>query len=122
MGTTYAEIEISNPREPAIGSVRALALADTGAMMLCLPRRVSDALRLETAEERRVELADGSDVTVPYVGPIRVRFGERACFVGAFVMGDEVILGAVPMEDMDLVVSPLTRTVSIREKPSRHLV
>lgn len=122
MGTTYAEIEISNPRDPRIGAVRTLALADTGAMMLCLPRRVSDALRLETAEVRRVELADGSDVVVPYVGPIRVRFGDRACFVGAFVMGDEVILGAVPMEDMDLVVSPLTRTVSVRDKPSRHLV
>jgi clan AA aspartic protease len=122
MKTCYVPIDLRNALRADIAAVRGTALADTGAMMLCLPRRVSDALRLETAEERRVELADGSDVTVPYVGPIRVRFGERACFVGAFVMGDEVILGAVPMEDMDLVVSPLTRTVSIREKPSRHLV
>ena len=43
---------------------------------------------------------------VPYVGPVRVRFGDRTCFVGALVMGNEVLLGAVPMEDMDLVVNP----------------
>jgi hypothetical protein len=36
--------------------------------------------------------------------------------VGAFVMGDEVVLGAVPMEDMDLVVSPLTREVTVNPK------
>lgn len=122
MGTTYAEIELSNPREPSIASVREVALADTGAMMLCIPRRIAEHLQLEVAEERRVELADGSHVSVSYVGPIRVRFGDRACFVGAFVMGDEVILGAVPMEDMDLVVSPSTRSVSVRPEPSRHLV
>lgn len=31
--------------------------------------------------------------------------------VGAFVVGDEVLLGAIPMKDMDLVISPLDRTV-----------
>jgi hypothetical protein len=54
-------------------------------------------------------LADGSRLSVAYVGPIRVRFDDRFCFVGAFVMGNEVLLGAVPMEDMDLVVSPSIR-------------
>jgi hypothetical protein len=48
-----------------------------------------------------------------YVGPIEVRFAERACFTGALVLGDEVLLGAVPMEDMDLVVSPAMRTVTV---------
>ncbi len=33
-------------------------------------------------------------------------FGDRLCFVGALVMGDDVLLGAVPMEDMDLTVHP----------------
>lgn len=122
MGITYAEIELSNARDPKFGSIRTLALADTGAMMLCIPRRVSEKLQLEIAEERNVQLADGSWIKVPYAGPIQVRFADRACFVGAFVMGDEVVLGAVPMEDMDLVVSPLTRTVSVRSTPSRHLV
>jgi hypothetical protein len=28
-------------------------------------------------------------------------------------LGDEVLLGAVPMEDMDVIVSPATRTVEV---------
>jgi hypothetical protein len=52
-------------------------------------------------------LANGRWVNeIDYVGPLLVRFRDRTCFVGAFVMGDEVLLGAVPMEDMDLVIDP----------------
>ncbi len=29
------------------------------------------------------------------------------------VLGDEVLLGAIPMEDMDLVVHPATRTLAV---------
>ena len=44
---------------------------------------------------------------------VEVRFGNRRCFVGAMVMGDEALLGAIPMEDMDLVVRPMTREVMV---------
>ena len=64
-------------------------------------------------EKREVTLADGSKRLTPYVGPIEVKFGNRRCFVGAMVMGDEVLLGAIPMEDMDLVVRPMSREVSV---------
>jgi hypothetical protein len=40
-----------------------------------------------------------------------VQFGNRECYVGAVILGDEVLLGAVPMEDMDLVVVPSARKV-----------
>lgn len=113
MGLTYASIDLLNPRRPDMKAVAATALADTGAMMLCIPSSIASRLELETADHRPVTLADGRRVNVPYVGPIQVRFEKRACFVGALVMGDEVVLGAVPMEDMDLVVSPLTRTVTV---------
>jgi hypothetical protein len=42
-----------------------------------------------------------------------VRFGKRQCFVGALVLGDEVLLGAVPMEDMDLVLNPARQEVTV---------
>jgi clan AA aspartic protease len=113
MGLTYAEIDLVNPRLPDMGAVRTQALADTGAMMLCIPSGLASRLQLEVADHRPVTLADGRRVNVPYVGPVQVKFAGRACFVGALVMGDEVVLGAVPMEDMDLVVSPLTRTVTV---------
>ena len=34
-------------------------------------------------------------------------------FAGALVLGDQVLLGAIPMEDMDLVVIPLTRSIDV---------
>jgi clan AA aspartic protease len=122
MGLTYANIELSNPRQPERAPVRVVALADTGANMLCIPEHVATALDVETMEQRSILLADGRRVDVPYVGPIQVRFEKRSCFVGAFMMGDEVVLGAVPMEDMELIVSPVTREVMVNPELSRHMV
>ena len=48
-----------------------------------------------------------------YVGPIKVGFRDRFCYVGALVSGDEVLLGAVPMEDMDLVLSLSRREITV---------
>ena len=58
-------------------------------------------------------MADGSKRMVPYVGPIETRFKNRVAYVGAIVMGDEVLLGAIPMEDMDLVLLPHRRQIDI---------
>ena len=113
MRITYADIEIRNPVRPDLKPIRASALADTGALHLCIPRHIALQLTLDAQEEREVTLADGSRSLVPYVGPIGLRFANRQCFVGALVMGDEVLLGAIPMEDMDLVVVPMTRQVIV---------
>jgi clan AA aspartic protease len=113
MGITYPNIEIRNPVRPDLSPIASKALADTGALHLCLPRHIALQLALDMQEEREVTLADGSKLLVPYVGPVGLRFGNRQCFVGALIMGDEVLLGAIPMEDMDLVVVPMTRQVAI---------
>ena len=113
MGHAFADIELSNPRRRELAALRVRAVADTGALMLCIPEHVALQLGLEKEWEREVTLADGRQCKVPYVGPLRVVFGNRGCFVGAFVLGDEVLLGSVPMEDMDLVVSPSGRSVTV---------
>jgi clan AA aspartic protease len=112
MGHVFAEIELSNPREQDLLPVKAKALADTGALMLCIPEHIALQLKLETESMREVSVADGRSKNVPYVGPVRVSFGKRFCYVGALVLGDEVLLGAVPMEDMDLVISPSRREIT----------
>jgi len=99
MGYVHARLPL---REPAAVT----AMVDTGALMLCLPQRLVDELSLEESTRRKVVIADGSTYMVPYVGPVEVIFEDRRCFVGALVLGDEVLLGAMPMEDMDLIVSP----------------
>lgn len=111
MGHVFAEIELSNPRRPELVPIKARALADTGALMLCIPEHLALQLKLDQESEREVSVAGGRNKNVPYVGPIRVQFGKRLCFVGALVLGDEVLLGAVPVEDMDLVVSPSRREI-----------
>lgn len=113
MGHAFADIELSNPARPGLAAFKARALADTGALMLCLPEHVALQLELSQESEREVTVADGRKQRVPYVGPVRVRFGSRTCFVGALVLGDEVLLGSVPMEDMDLLVDPARREVIV---------
>lgn len=113
MGYIFADIILDNPRRADLAPVPARALADTGALNLCIPQHLANQLQLETESIREVSMADGRMINVPYVGPIRVAFGKRTCFVGALVFGDEVLLGAVPMEDMDLIVDPLRQRVTV---------
>lgn len=113
MGLTHATLNLSNSRKPDLASIEVRALADTGALHLCIPEHVALQLDLTEQEKREVTIADGSRRLVPYVGPITIAFGNRRCFTGAMVRGDEVILGAIPMEDMDLVVQPAQRVVTV---------
>ena len=113
MGLIRTEITLRNPRDRGLAPLSASALVDTGALHLCIPERVAAQLQLERLEERAVTTADGVKRLCAYVGPIEVRFGNRGCFTGALVLGDEILLGAVPMEDMDLVISPATRSVTV---------
>ena len=113
MGYVHAEIELSNPREPALNKIVVTAMVDTGALTLCIPEHVCLQLKLEEAEKREITTADGRKSLVPYVGPVKIQFQNRTAFVGALVLGDEVLLGSVPMEDMDLVVNPSRREVTV---------
>jgi len=113
MGLGNAKVLLSNPRQPDLNAVESEALADTGAIHLCIPEHVQHQLKLEPIELREIILADGSSKSVPYVGPIQIRFKNRVAFTGALVMGDQVLFGAIPMEDMDLVVSPRSRSIDV---------
>ena len=119
MGLVTVKLQISNPREPGLEPIQVPALAHHGSVFLCIPEHVRLQLELEVHETREVTLADGSRATYPYVGPIVVRFKNRTGFMGALVLGDEVLLGAIAMEEMDLVVNPRDRTVDVNpESPN----
>ncbi len=113
MGLTHAKLLLKNPRRPDLQPVEVTALADSGAVHLCIPAHIQIQLGLEEAEKKEATLADGGKRLVPYVGPVELHFKNRVGFAGAMVIGDEVLLGAIPMEDMDLVVIPKTRTVDV---------
>ena len=113
MGLANAKIQLRNPRLPELKAVEIDALADTGAVHMCIPPHIQVQLQLEEADAKEVTLADGTRKFVPYVGPIELRYRNRVGFAGALVMGDMPLLGAIPMEDMDLVVVPKTRQVIV---------
>jgi len=113
MGLVNGKLLLKNPRLPKLAPVDVMALADSGALHLCIPKHVQIQLKLEPIDNKEVTLADGSKKLVPYVGPIELRFKNRVGFAGALVMGDQVLLGAIPMDDMDLIIIPKTRTLDI---------
>ncbi len=113
MGLITTMLTLSNPRRPDIAPISEEALADTGSVYLILPETMQRRLGLEIDAQRTVTLADGTKRSVPYVGPVKIGFKNRVAFVGAIVMGDQVLLGAIPMEDMDLVLSPNRRSIDV---------
>lgn len=119
MGVIRTELSLRNPRDPELAPLRVRALVDTGSLHLCVPEHVALQLKLDTLYQREVTLADGGKRLCAYVGPLEIHFDGRACFTGALVLGDEVLLGAVPMEDMDLVVNPARQEVTVNpESPN----
>jgi len=113
MGLVNGHLQLKNPRLADLAAVEVTALVDTGALHLCIPEHVRIQLKLEAIDQKEVTLADGSKQLVPYVGPIEIKFKNRTGFAGALVLGTQVLLGAIPMEDMDLIVIPKTRTVDV---------
>jgi len=113
MGLIHAVIELSNPRDRNIKPINVTSLVDTGLLHVCVPEHVAIQLELDELYKREVTTADGRKHLVPYMGPISVKFENRGCFTGALLFGDEVLLGAVPMEDMDVLVSPAKQALIV---------
>ena len=111
MGLAHARVTLANPRLPELAPVEVDALADTGAVHLRIPQHIALQLQLEEFDRREVALADGSRQVVSYVGPLVISVANRRGIAGAMVLGNQVLLGAIPMEDMDLVVQPRTQQV-----------
>jgi clan AA aspartic protease len=113
MKPIYTTITLSNPIMTDLEPMDVKALADTGAVHLVIPEHLAIQLQLKELEKREVTLADGSKKTVSYVGPIKVKFKNRSCFAGALVMGQTPLLGAIAMEDLDLVLLPFLQKVDV---------
>jgi clan AA aspartic protease len=111
MGLVFADVKLTNVRDDTLAPIVVHALVDSGALHLRIPESVALQLKLEEIERRQVTVAGGMTMSVPYVGPLKVSMGNRSCFTGAMVQGNQVLPGAIPMEDMDLVVHPGTQSV-----------
>ncbi len=126
MGLIYAEIELVNPSDLALvrrgylkteeirrETVR--ALVDSGAYMLCINEHLKTQLDLPFVSTAEAELADGTRKKVEVVGPVMINFKNRTTSCNAAVLpGDsEVLLGAIPMEDLDVILVPKEQTIDV---------
>jgi clan AA aspartic protease len=119
MGLVYAEIQLTNGDDLALArrklldpsKVRAMTVkanADSGTYMLCLNEQVATQMELPVLGKQLAQMADGSVRELDVVGPVEVRFENRYTNCNALVLpGDnQVLLGAIPMEDMDVLIHP----------------
>jgi clan AA aspartic protease len=126
MGLVYADIELINAidlglvrrykiGEEEVKRMQVNMLVDTGSVYMCINETVQEQLQLDVIEKRKGILADGRIVEYDVVGPIEVRFKNRRCVVDAMVLpGDnELLLGAIPLEDMDVMINPYRRELIV---------
>jgi clan AA aspartic protease len=119
MGLVYSDIELVNAgdlemsRRHVIGEeeikrITVSMLVDSGAYNLCINESIQEQLDLPFVEKRKAIMANGSIEEFDVVGPIQVRFKNRKTICYAMVLSgnNEPLLGAIPMEDMDVLIHP----------------
>ena len=119
MGLVYAEIDLISVddmvlhrrgylEEEKIKQVRVSALVDSGAYMLCINENVKAQLDLPLIEKQFSRMADETLLELEVVGPVEIRFENRSTTLRAIVLprNSEVLLGAIPLEDMDVLIDP----------------
>ncbi|TAE40981.1 MAG: clan AA aspartic protease [Runella slithyformis] len=126
MGLIYADIELINGEDLVLAKRHYIGedevkrmwvsmLVDTGSVYLCINENIQEQLQLPFKEKRKGPLADGRIVEYNVVGPIELKFKNRSCTTNAMVLpGDnEPLLGAIPMEDMDVVIRPQRQELEV---------
>jgi clan AA aspartic protease len=126
MGLIYAEIELINGGDLELvrrgymdkDEVKRMwinALVDTGSYMLAINENIQEQLQLPVVEKRKAQLANGHIVECEVVAPVEVRFKNRQTTCRAMVLpGDaEPLLGAIPLEDMDVIIHPLRQELIV---------
>lgn len=119
MGLVYADVELINGEDLAdarrhrigedeVKRMTVSMLVDTGAYMLAINENIQEQLQLPVVEKRKAQLANGSIEEYDVVAPVELRFKNRATTCRAMVLpGDsEPLLGAIPLEDMDVLIHP----------------
>jgi len=135
MGLTYAEIELINADDIALArrniisqdeikKVNISMLADSGAFMMAINDNIQEILQLPFKEKRKAVMADGTVVEYDVVGPVEVKFKNRTATCNAFVLsGDaEPLLGAIPMEEMDVLIHPQRQELLVNPEHPEYAV
>jgi hypothetical protein len=135
MSVVYADIELINSTDLVMASrnligddeikhMRLNILVDSEAYMMAINETIQSRLEFPFIERRKVLLVSGEVAEYDVVGPIDVRFANRKAVCSAFVLpGDcKCLLGAIPMEEMDVLIHPQTQELVVNPQHPYHAV
>jgi len=119
MGLVHAEIILRNAgdvtnvkrgyiKEPEIRQTAITAMVDTGAATLVINEAVRRQLGLTIESSYTAELADGSVETYALTEAVEIQWKNRDTVCRAILVpqANEVLIGAIPLEAMDLIINP----------------
>jgi clan AA aspartic protease len=95
-------------KEPEIRQTTIEAIVDTGAWTLVINEAIREELGLAVTRTSSATLADGTYSIYNVAGPLEVTWKDRSTICEALILPDskDVLLGAIPLEAMDLIISP----------------
>jgi clan AA aspartic protease len=122
VGAVRVKVKITNGSDEALARTGQLrpedvrsyegeALVDTGAVDNVIPVAVMQRLGLPPVDRRSVRYADGHREVVDIAAPLTIYVLDRSTFGQAFVLGDEILLGQIALEAMDLLVDCASQTL-----------
>jgi predicted aspartyl protease len=122
MGEVVEKITLVNTRDAAnarsgyikeadVRRVTVDAVVDTGAGPLVITEALRQRLGLEIEKEETVFLAGGVPQRCVKTELVDIRWQDRYTAIRPVVLpsGGEILLGVIPLEDMDLKVNPIDR-------------
>jgi clan AA aspartic protease len=125
VGTVYTEITLKNAvdvgefqrghiGEQSVRTTTVQALVDTGAGSLIISEQIREKLGLAIKGLRSAALANGGREVCRLTEPVEIHWKDRYTTCHALVLPgvEDILLGAIPLEDMDLLVDPARRELT----------
>jgi clan AA aspartic protease len=122
MGIIYAPLKLTNLFNRQ--AVEVNALVDTGATFMCVTEEIALQLGFDTTEvsQQTVTFADGRQRKVPKIAPVEIAFANRSYVTEAVVLGDEPLMGVIPLEAMDLIINPQQQMLMVNPRHPNYPV
>jgi clan AA aspartic protease len=135
MSVVYTEITLKNEidaafakkgyiKEDEVRQMTVQAIVDTGAWTIVINNETREKLGLDDNGYGEATLADGQKGEFPMAGPLEIRWKNRRFTCDALVIPDapDVLLGAIPLEGMDLTINPKRELVGVHGDKEMHMV
>jgi clan AA aspartic protease len=135
MSVVYTELTLKNGadvndakrgriKEDEVRQMTVQSIVDTGAWTMVINEETRDKLGLLDQGYGEATLADGQKEEYPMAGPLEVWWKNRRFNCDALVLPDapDILLGAIPLEGMDLTINPLRELVGVHGDIVMHRV